>query len=108
PRSPTRSTPPAPTATPSLLDALPSSDCHVNNNYNFTSANTDCYGCHQAAWNSTPTFGGNVPNHITASFPTSLCSSCHDTVLWSDERFSKRLKAIHRTNSHAVIHADKV
>src|SRR5207302_1260385 len=62
-------------------------DCHVNNNYNFTSANTDCYGCHQAAWNSTPTFGGNVPNHITASFPTSLCSSCHDTVLWSDGKF---------------------
>src|SRR5256884_6803400 len=47
-------------------------DCHVNNNYNFTSANTDCYGCHQAAWNSTPTFGGSVPNHITAGFPTSL------------------------------------
>jgi len=62
-------------------------DCHVNNNYNFTTANTDCYGCHQAAWNSTPTFGGSVPNHITAGFPTSLCSTCHDTVLWSDGRF---------------------
>ena len=62
-------------------------DCHVNNNYNFTSANTDCYGCHQAAWNSTPTFGGNVPNHITAGFPTSLCSTCHDTVLWTDGKF---------------------
>jgi hypothetical protein len=62
-------------------------DCHVNNNYNFTSANTDCYGCHQAAWNSTPTFGGSVPNHITAGFPTSLCSTCHDTVLWSDGTF---------------------
>ena len=62
-------------------------DCHVNNNYNFTSANTDCYGCHQAAWNSTPTFGGNVPNHITAGFPTSLCSTCHDTVVWSDGKF---------------------
>ena len=62
-------------------------DCHVNNNYNLTSANTDCYGCHQAAWNSTPTFGGNVPNHITAGFPTSLCSTCHDTVVWSDGKF---------------------
>jgi len=62
-------------------------DCHVNNNYNFTAANTDCYGCHQAAWNSTPTYGGNVPNHITAGFPTSLCSTCHDTVLWTDGKF---------------------
>jgi len=62
-------------------------DCHTNNNYNFTAANTDCYGCHQAAWNSTPTYGGNVPNHITASFPTSLCSTCHDTVLWTDGKF---------------------
>jgi hypothetical protein len=62
-------------------------DCHVNNNYNFTSANTDCYGCHQAAWNSTPTFGGSVPNHITGGFPTALCSTCHDTVLWTDGKF---------------------
>src|SRR2546429_3649115 len=57
-------------------------DCHVNNNYNLTSANTDCYGCHQAAWNSTPTFGGNVPNHITAGFPTSLFSTFPDTGVW--------------------------
>ena len=62
-------------------------DCHIGNNYNLTSANTDCYGCHQTAWNSTPSFGGNVPNHITANFPTSLCSTCHDTVLWTDGKF---------------------
>ena len=62
-------------------------DCHVGNNYNLTTANTDCYGCHQTAWQSTTTIGGSVPNHITASFSTSMCSTCHDTVLWSDGKF---------------------
>jgi hypothetical protein len=63
-------------------------DCHVGNNYTFTSANTDCYGCHIAAWQSTSTIGGNVPNHITAGFPTSQCSTCHDTLLWADGKFN--------------------
>jgi hypothetical protein len=62
-------------------------DCHVNNNYNLTSANTDCYGCHKTAWQSTTTLGGSVPNHVAASFPTSMCSSCHDTIVWSDGKF---------------------
>src|SRR6266850_735228 len=62
-------------------------DCHVGNNYTFTTANTDCLGCHQTAWQSTTTFGGSVPNHITAGFSTSMCSTCHDTVLWSDGKF---------------------
>jgi hypothetical protein len=62
-------------------------DCHVGNNYTFTAANTDCYGCHQTAWQSTATIGGSVPNHITAGFSTSMCSTCHDTVLWSDGKF---------------------
>jgi hypothetical protein len=63
-------------------------DCHVGNNYNLTAANTDCYGCHQTAWNSTTAVGGNVPNHLT-SFAglQSMCSTCHDTVLWSDGKF---------------------
>jgi hypothetical protein len=63
-------------------------DCHVGNNYTFTSANTDCYGCHTSAWQSTTTIGGAVPNHITAGFPTSLCSTCHDTLLWADGKFN--------------------
>lgn len=83
-------------------------DCHVNNNYNFTSANTDCYGCHQAAWNSTPSYGGNVPNHITAGFPTSLCSQCHDTVLWTDSTFNHASTGFPLTNSHQIAPAGKV
>ena len=63
-------------------------DCHVGNNYTFTAANTDCYGCHQPAWISTQTLGGAVPNHITAGFPTSQCSTCHDTLLWADGKFN--------------------
>ena len=83
-------------------------DCHVNNNYTFTSANTDCYGCHQAAWNSTPSFGGNVPNHITAGFPTSLCSQCHDTIAWTDSTFNHANTGFPLTSSHQIAPAGKV
>ena len=83
-------------------------DCHVGNNYTFTAANTDCYGCHQTAWNSTPTFGGAVPNHITAGFPTSLCSSCHDTVVWTDSTFNHANTGFPLTNSHQIAPAGKV
>jgi hypothetical protein len=48
------------------------------NAFALTSSNTDCYGCHQAAWLSTQTLGGQVPNHIAAQFSTS-CVSCHTT-----------------------------
>jgi hypothetical protein len=80
----------------------------VGNNYTFTAANTDCYGCHQTAWNSTPTFGGAVPNHITAGFPTSLCSSCHDTVLWTNSTFNHASTGFPLTNSHQIAPAGKV
>jgi Cytochrome c7 and related cytochrome c len=83
-------------------------DCHVNNNYNFSSANTDCYGCHQAAWNSTPSFGGNVPNHITAGFPTSLCSQCHDTVAWTNSTFNHASTGFPLQSSHQIAPAGKV
>jgi cytochrome c7-like protein len=83
-------------------------DCHVNNNYNFTAANTDCYGCHQTAWNSTPSFGGSVPNHITAGFPTSLCSQCHDTITWTDSTFNHASTGFPLTNSHQIAPAGKV
>ncbi len=62
-------------------------DCHTGNNYNLTAANTDCYGCHQTAWQSTTTMVGSIPNHVTAGFATSMCSTCHDTVQWSDGKF---------------------
>ncbi len=62
-------------------------DCHVNNNYSLTSANTACFGCHQAAWNSTQTLGGLVPNHFAAGYPTT-CDSCHTTTNWLGATFN--------------------
>jgi nitrate/TMAO reductase-like tetraheme cytochrome c subunit len=78
-------------------------DCHVGNNYTFTAANTDCYGCHVAAWQSTPSFGGAVPNHITAGFPTSLCSQCHNTTTWTTSTFNHATTGFPLTNSHQLV-----
>ena len=81
-------------------------DCHVSNNYTFTVANTDCYGCHQAAWQSTTTMGGAVPNHITAGFPTSQCSTCHNTTTWTST-FNHATTGFPLTNSHQMAPAGK-
>jgi len=78
------------------------SQCHVGNNYNFTSANTDCYGCHTTDWTSTQTLGGIVPNHVAAAFPTSLCSTCHDTLLWSDGKFDHSTTGWALTGAHQM------
>ncbi|PYU72980.1 MAG: hypothetical protein DMG49_06855, partial [Acidobacteria bacterium] len=77
-------------------------DCHVGNNYTFTAANTDCYGCHQAAWQSTTTMGGAVPNHISAGFPTSQCSTCHNTTTWTST-FNHATTGFPLTNSHQLV-----
>src|ERR1700693_4843274 len=82
-------------------------DCHVGNNYTFTVANTDCYGCHQVAWQSTTTLGGAVPNHITAGFPTAQCSTCHNTNTWVSP-FNHATTGFPLTNSHQMAPAGKV
>ena len=84
----------------------PCAQCHVNNNYSLTSA--DCYGCHAADWNKTQTLGGNVPNHVTAGFPTSQCSQCHDTTTWADSTFNHATTGFPLTNSHQLAPAGKV
>jgi hypothetical protein len=61
--------------------------CHINGNYGLTAANTDCYGCHVADWNSTATLGGSVPNHIASGFPTT-CATCHTTTSWLGATFN--------------------
>jgi len=65
----------------------PCGSCHINNNYSLTAANTDCYGCHTAAWQSTTTLGGSVPNHIAAGYPTT-CATCHNTSSWLGATFN--------------------
>src|SRR6266403_543725 len=82
-------------------------DCHVGNNYTFTVANTDCYGCHQAAWQSTTTMGGAVPNHITAGFPTAQCTTCHNTTTWTST-FNHATTGFPLTNAHQMAPAGKV
>jgi hypothetical protein len=76
--------------------------CHVSNNYNLTV--TDCYnsGCHTADWNKTTTLGGAVPNHVAAQFPTSLCSTCHDTLSWADGKFDHSTTGWALTGGHVV------
>jgi hypothetical protein len=75
--------------------------CHVGGNYGLTSANTDCYGCHQSDWTSTQSLGGNVPNHITAGFATAQCSTCHDTLIWADGKFDHSTTGWPLTGAHA-------
>jgi len=88
--------------------AVACTDCHVGNNYTFTAANTDCYGCHQTAWNSTASIGGAVPNHLTAGFPTSQCSTCHDTISWLNSSFNHATTGFPLQNSHQMAPAGKV
>jgi hypothetical protein len=76
--------------------------CHLGGNYNLTSANTDCYGCHQTDWKSTQTLGGAVPNHVSAGFPTSLCSQCHNTLTWTTSTFNHASTGFTLTGTHAT------
>jgi hypothetical protein len=88
----------------------PCAQCHVNNNYNLTSASADCMFCHQSSWTSTQTLGGNVPNHVAANFPTSAsaCSTCHPITTWADGKFDHSSTGFALTNSHQMAPAGKV
>jgi len=81
----------------------PCASCHVNNNYTLSSA--DCYGCHQAAFQSTTTLGGNVPNHVTAGFPitASSCATCHAITTWAAGVFDHSATGFQLTNAHANV-----
>ena len=47
--------------------------CHVNSNYNLTSANTTCVSCHLKDFQGTTN-----PNHVAGGFPQT-CEQCHNT-----------------------------
>jgi hypothetical protein len=81
----------------------PCASCHVSNNYMLNS--TDCIGCHLKEWNSTPSFGGNVPDHIKAGFPTTAaaCAQCHTITTWVDGKFDHTAFGFPLTNSHALV-----
>jgi hypothetical protein len=69
-------------------------DCHVNNNYNLTTA--VCVSCHLKDYQATTN-----PNHVTASFPQT-CEQCHDTVLWTDAVFNHTTTGFALTGMHAT------
>src|SRR6266566_4292274 len=91
------------TGTHASPSPTPCASCHVNNNYTLNS--TDCMSCHQAAWNSTPSFGGTVPDHIKAGFPTTAvaCAQCHTITKWSDGKFDHTAFGFPLTNAHALV-----
>ena len=73
-------------------------DCHINNNYNLTSANTACVSCHLNDYNTATT----PVNHIQAGFPTT-CQLCHDTILWTDGKFDHSTTAFPLTGAHTTV-----
>jgi hypothetical protein len=81
----------------------PCASCHVNNNYTLNS--TDCYGCHQPDFLRTATIGGNVPNHVTAGFPTTAaaCATCHPITTWAAGVFDHSTTGFPLTNAHATV-----
>ena len=73
----------------------------MNGNYSGTLP-TDCYSCHTAAWQSTTTLGGSVPNHITSGYPTT-CASCHTTTSWLGAIFNHNTTGFPLTGAHTTV-----
>jgi len=73
-------------------------DCHVNNNYNLTSANTACVSCHLKDYNTAIT----PINHIQVGFPTT-CQQCHDTTLWTNGTFDHNTTTFPLTGFHIQV-----
>ncbi len=73
-------------------------DCHINNNYALTSANTTCVSCHLNDYNTATT----PVNHVQAGFPTA-CDLCHDTIVWTDGKFDHNTTAFPLTGAHTKV-----
>ena len=73
-------------------------DCHINNNYNLTSANTACVSCHLKDYNTATT----PINHIQVGFPTT-CQLCHDTTLWTNGKFDHNTTTFPLTGYHTQV-----
>jgi len=65
-------------------------------------------GCHQAAWNTTPSFGGNCAGSHQAGFPSTalLAPSGHTITKWADGKLDHTAFGFPLTNSHAPLVAD--
>jgi len=69
-------------------------DCHVNSNYNLTSA--ACVTCHLKDFQGTTN-----PNHVTSNFPQT-CDSCHNTTSWLNATFNHNSTGFPLTGAHTA------
>jgi len=69
--------------------------CHVNNNFNLTSA--ACFNCHATEYNGTTN-----PPHKTAGFPQD-CSLCHTTTNWLGATFNHATTGFALTGAHTSL-----
>jgi hypothetical protein len=69
-------------------------DCHVNNNYNLTTAT--CVSCHLKDYQGTTN-----PNHVTSNFPQT-CDQCHSTSTWLNATFDHSSTGFPLTGNHTV------
>jgi hypothetical protein len=74
--------------------ALQCAQCHVNNNYTLSSANTACVFCHLATFQSTTS-----PNHVQAGLPQT-CEQCHNTTTWGNGTFNHATTGFALTGMH--------
>jgi hypothetical protein len=71
--------------------------CHVNNNYNLTSANTSCVSCHLKDFQGTTN-----PNHVTSGF-SQTCAQCHNTTSWTQATFDHNNTGFPLTGAHTTV-----
>jgi hypothetical protein len=76
---------------------LQCTQCHINGNYNLTSANTACVSCHQTDYNNT-----HNPSHVQAAFPTT-CQQCHNTTSWGNATFDHSTTGFPLTGAHTTL-----
>ena len=74
---------------------VPCASCHINNNFNLTSAG--CITCHQTDYQGT-----NNPSHVAAAFPTD-CTVCHSTASWTGATFNHATTGWALTGSHVSV-----
>ncbi len=78
---------------------LQCAQCHVNNNYNLTSA--ACFNCHANDYNGTTN-----PSHKAAGFPQD-CSICHSTTNWLGATFDHSKTGFSLTGAHTSLACTK-
>ena len=65
--------------------------CHSSG---YTGTSTECYSCHQAAFNNAVN-----PNHTAAGIPTT-CESCHNSTAWIPSTFSHTTTGFELLGAH--------